>query len=254
MTKTAGIDIGSRTIKFVLLTDSRVVDYRIVDTGTDPLANSKSILADYKFDTIVATGYGRHLIQNHFGFPVITEIKAYAIGAHFLFPHCRTVIDIGGQDSKIIKIRDGQVVDFEMNDRCAAGTGKFLEVMAHTLGFPLEELGEEALKAESSVPISSMCTVFAESEVISLIARGENPKNIALGLHESILARLLSMLGRIGFEDEIVFAGGVAKNRCLAALLEKRLKKKILIPPEPQIVGALGAALKAGDNDTSSRR
>ncbi|MFB0509867.1 MAG: acyl-CoA dehydratase activase [bacterium] len=235
--------MGSRTIKVVILNNSGLSDFRITDTGTDPLTNSKNILKDYKFDTIVATGYGRHLAQTHLGCPVITEIKAYAIGAYSLFPQCRTVIDIGGQDSKIIKVKDGLVEDFEMNDRCAAGTGKFLEVMAHTLGYTLNNLGEEALKAEGSVPISSMCTVFAESEVISLIARGEQLRNIALGLHESILNRLMSMLGRVGFEDEVVFAGGVAKNRCIAALLGKRLRKKILIPQEPQIVGALGAAL-----------
>ena len=197
---------------------------------------------------MVATGYGRHLIQSELDCPVITEIKAYAIGANSLFPECRTVIDIGGQDSKVIRITQGSVDDFEMNDRCAAGTGKFLEVMANTLGYTIDQLGEEALKAVSSVSINSMCTVFAESEVISLIARGETPKNIALGLHDSILNRLMSMLGRIGFDDEVVFAGGVAKNRCIAALLKKRLRKKILIPREPQIVGALGAALEALNN------
>ncbi len=228
-----------------MFNNSELSDFRITDTGIDPLTNSQNILKDYKYDTIVATGYGRHLAQAYLGCPVITEIKAYAIGAHSLFPQSRTVVDIGGQDSKIIKVKDGQIEDFEMNDRCAAGTGKFLEVMAHTLGYPLDNFGEEALKAEESVPINSMCTVFAESEVISLIARGEQPRNIALGLHESILNRMMSMLGRVGLEDEVVFAGGVAKNRCISALLEKRLRKKILIPKEPQIVGALGAALEA---------
>ena len=232
----------------MLLENSRLSDFRITDTGIDPLSNSRNILKDFKFDTMVATGYGRHLAQTHLGCPVITEIKAYAIGAHLLFPQCRTVFDIGGQDSKIIKVKDGQIEDFEMNDRCAAGTGKFLEVMAHTLGYSLDNLGKEALKAEGSVPINSMCTVFAESEVISLIARGEKPRNIALGLHESVLNRLMSMLGRVGFDDEVVFAGGVAKNRCIAALLEKRLRKEVLIPQEPQIVGALGAALEASNN------
>jgi predicted CoA-substrate-specific enzyme activase len=235
----------------VLLDNSKLTDFRITDTGIDPLTNSKNILKEFKFDTIVATGYGRHLAQTHLGCQVITEIKAYAIGAHSLFPQCRTVVDIGGQDSKIIKVKDGQIEDFEMNDRCAAGTGKFLEVMAHTLGYPLDNFGKEALKADDSVPISSMCTVFAESEVISLIARGEQPRNIALGLHESVLNRLMSMLGRVGFEDEVVFAGGVAKNCGIAFLLEKRLRKKISIPQEPQIVGALGAALvvtNKGDN------
>jgi (R)-2-hydroxyacyl-CoA dehydratese activating ATPase len=187
-------------------------------------------------------------MQSELGYPVITEIKAYAIGANSLFAQCRTVIDIGGQDSKVIRINQGLVDDFEMNDRCAAGTGRFLEVMANTLGYTIDQFSEEALTAANSVSINSMCTVFAESEVVSLIARGEKPKNIALGLHESILNRLMSMLGRVGFDDEVVFAGGVAKNLCIAALLGKRLRKKILIPQEPQIVGALGAALEALNN------
>jgi len=243
--KSAGIDIGSRTIKFVAIEDSEVSDFCIIDTGIDPLANSKKILNDYKFDTIVATGYGRHLAQVHLGYPVITEIKAYALGACFLFPQCQTVIDIGGQDSKVIKVTNGKVEDFEMNDRCAAGTGKFLEVMAHTLGFSLHTFGEEALKAERAIYINSMCTVFAESEVISLIAQGESPMNIALGLHQSILNRLMAMIERIGFDDDIVFAGGVAKNWCIVSLLEKKLGRKIYVPDEPQIVGAIGAALIA---------
>ena len=191
----------------------------------------------------MATGYGRHLARTQFDCPIITEIKAYAIGAHFLFPQCRTVIDVGGQDSKVIRLTDGKVNDFEMNDRCAAGTGRFLEVMAHTLGYSLDNLGQSALKADRSVTINSMCTVFAESEVVSLLARGEKPQNIALGLHESIISRILSMMGRIGCEDEVIFAGGVAKNPCVVALLEKKLATKINVPSEPQIVGAIGAAL-----------
>jgi len=239
----AGIDIGSRTIKLVVLEDHKIIAYRIIDTGIDPLANSKKILDEHKFDKIIATGYGRYLAQKQFGFPVVTEIKAYAQGAHFLFPNCRTVIDIGGQDSKIIRVNQGKVEDFEMNDRCAAGTGRFLEVMATTLGFTIDQFGEQACEARKPVTINSMCTVFAESEVISLISHGENVHNIALGLHESIINRILGMIGRIGFEDDVVFAGGVAKNQCMRKLLAKRLKKELFIPEEPQITGALGAAL-----------
>lgn len=239
----AGIDIGSRTIKLVILEDSHVLTYRITDTGVDPIANSKRILDEHKFDKIIATGYGRYLAQKQFGFPVVTEIKAYAQGAHFLFPNCRTVIDIGGQDSKIIRVNQGKVEDFEMNDRCAAGTGRFLEVMATTLGFTIDQFGEQACEAENPAVINSMCTVFAESEVVSLIAHGENVHNIALGLHQSIINRILGMIGRTGYENEIVFAGGVAKNQCMRKLLEKRLGRKLLISDEPQIVGAIGAAL-----------
>jgi predicted CoA-substrate-specific enzyme activase len=239
----AGIDIGSRTIKLVILEDSKLINYRIVDTGIDPISNAKKILDENEFDNIIATGYGRYLAQKQFSFPIVTEIKAYAQGAYFLFPLCRTVIDIGGQDSKVIRVNQGKVEDFEMNDRCAAGTGRFLEVMATTLGFSIDEFGKIAYEAENSVVINSMCTVFAESEVISLIAHGENVHNIALGLHQSIINRILGMIGRIGFEDDVVFAGGVAKNQCMRKLLEKRLGKKLLISEEPQIIGAIGAAL-----------
>lgn len=239
----AGIDIGSRTIKVAVADNSTLAETRITDTGVAPLTNATLLLKQCRYDTLVATGYGRHLLRDHLGCPVITEIKAYALGAHYLYPGCQTVIDIGGQDSKIIKVSSGQVEDFEMNDRCAAGTGRFLEVMAHALGFSIATLGEEALKAASAVTISSMCTVFAESEVVSLIARGEHPQSIALGLHQSILDRLMALMGRVGFTENIVFAGGVAKNSCIALLLEQKLGMKVFIPEEPQIVGALGAAL-----------
>jgi predicted CoA-substrate-specific enzyme activase len=226
-----------------------VTDYRIVETGIDPLDKIKTIVEGCSYDRITATGYGRHLARENFDHPVITEIKAYALGAYFLFPGCRTVIDIGGQDSKVIKIIDGKVEDFEMNDRCAAGTGKFLEVMAHTLGYTIEDFGNEALQAQKPVSINAMCTVFAESEVVSLLARGEKPENIALGIHQSIVNRLQALIGRVGFLDEIVFAGGVAKNRCIISLLEKNLARKLLVPDEPQIVGAIGAAIAADMNN-----
>ncbi len=240
----AGIDIGSRTIKLVILEDTKIADYLITDTTVEPMKRIVEIIRDKKFDKMIATGYGRYLIQEAYDCPIITEIKAYATGAYFLFPSCRTVIDIGGQDTKVIKIRDGNVIDFEMNDRCAAGTGKFLEVMANTLGYTIDEFGKNALKGTNSIPINSMCTVFAESEVVSLIARGEDKINIALSLHHSIVNRLLPMVSRINPEDDIVFAGGVAKNPCMVELLRKKLGN-ILIPEEPQIIGALGAAIIA---------
>jgi predicted CoA-substrate-specific enzyme activase len=240
----AGIDIGSRTIKLALLEQGKVIAHQITDTGIDPLANSKKILSGHKIDKVVATGYGRYLAQKQCNFPIVTEIKAYAKGAHFLFPGCRTVIDIGGQDSKIIRVSGhGKVEDFEMNDRCAAGTGRFLEVMATTLGFTIDQFGEQACDAKKPVTINSMCTVFAESEVISLLSHGENVHDIALGLHQSIINRIVSMVGRVGIEDQVVFAGGVAKNRCMRELLAKKLYKNLLISEEPQIVGAIGAAL-----------
>ena len=193
--------------------------------------------------TIVATGYGRHLFKSRVDCKVVTEIKAHALGASFFFPNCRIVIDIGEQDSKVIRCKGGIVEDFTMNDRCAAGTGRFLEVMASTLECSLEEFGRIAASAKKSVAINSMCTVFAESEVISLIARGEDSQAIALGLHESIVNRLSSQLGKIGIENDVVFSGGVAKNLCIKRLIERRFGIELKIPPEPQIIGALGAAL-----------
>lgn len=252
--KTAGIDIGSRTIKVTILEGSTLVDFQIVDTGIDPINNAKKMIQEYTFDGIVATGYGRYLAQSYFNCPVITEIKAYALGAHFLFPECRTVIDVGGQDSKIIRVNNGKVVDFAMNDRCAAGTGKFLEVMATTLGYTIDELGEVACKAKDSVSISSMCTVFAESEVISLISRGEKPESIALGLHQSIMSRILAMMGKTGFDNPIVFGGGVAKNRCMVELLKKKFGKQLLVPQEPQIIGALGAGLVVNNKQRGDKK
>ncbi|MGD9116874.1 MAG: acyl-CoA dehydratase activase [Dehalococcoidia bacterium] len=244
----AGIDIGSRTTKLVVLKDGTDFDFRITDTGTDLVELFERLKDGYQVDRIFATGYGRHLASASFADDIITEIKAYAIGARHLFPDCRTVIDVGGQDSKVIAIGDdGTFADFAMNDRCAAGTGKFLEVISKTIGFEIDEFGERALEAEHSVNINSMCTVFAESEVISLVSKGEHPSNIALGLHESIVSRLTSMAKRVGVREPIVFGGGVARNRCVCRLLEKSLEHPIVIPDNPQLVGALGAALEARD-------
>ncbi len=238
-----GLDIGSRTIKFVLLEDKTLKDYIILDTGVDPLDKIKKILANYNCEQVIATGYGRYLIQKTLGFPIVSEIKAHAQGACFFCPNCRTVIDIGGQDSKVIRVRNKRVENFEMNDRCAAGTGRFLEVMATTLGFSIDDFSKYALQAKNSINLNSMCTVFAESEVISLITQGEDVCNIALGIHNAIVNRIWAMIVKAGYEDDIVFTGGVAKNQCIVHLLRERLNKNIYIPEEPQIVGALGAGL-----------
>lgn len=241
-----------------------MADFRITDTGTDPLQRVRELLAETGHDPnsaagigscpLVATGYGRHLARIRLGCPVVSEIKAHALGAHWLFPGCRTVIDIGGQDSKAIRVTDGRQTNFEMNDRCAAGTGRFLEVMAMTLGYSVAEFGGEALKGQEPVSISSMCTVFSESEVISLIARGVDRHSIALGLHQSIVSRLVALVGRVGVEPEVVLTGGVAHNPCIRALLEKALAVRLLVPDEPQLAGALGAALSAGQGKGEGRK
>ena len=244
----AGIDIGSRTIELVVLRDGEIIESRQADSGFDPMAQAKELLVGVEHDHIMATGYGRHLFELSFDAPTVTEIKAYGVGARMLFPNVRTILDIGGQDSKAIALNEkGKITKFEMNDRCAAGTGKFLEIMAHALGFGLDEFGTEALRATKDLRINSMCTVFAESEVTSLVAKGENRREIALGLHRSVVRRAVGMLKRVSYDGNILFAGGVAKNSCMCSLLEDALEQKITVPKNPQIVGALGAAILAGE-------
>ncbi len=246
----AGIDIGSRTIELVVVGDNRIVDMKQCDSGFDPMARALEMINGVHHNHIMATGYGRHLFELSFNAPTVTEIKAYAVGARFLFPDIQTILDIGGQDSKAISLNDGgRMVKFEMNDRCAAGTGKFLEIMAHTLGYTLDDFGVEALKAEREMQISSMCTVFAESEVTSLVNRGEDRRDIARGLHRSVVRRALGMLKRVSVKEPILFAGGVARNPCMHHLLEDALGFSVRVPEHPQMVGALGAALIAGESD-----
>jgi (R)-2-hydroxyacyl-CoA dehydratese activating ATPase len=245
---TAGIDIGSRTIELVLLDGNDIIETLQADSGFDPLSHARDLLKSVRYDRIMATGYGRHLFELSFESPTVTEIKAYAIGATRLLPGTRTVLDIGGQDSKAISINgDGRVIKFEMNDRCAAGTGKFLEIMAQTLGYDIGSFGLEALAAGGNININSLCTVFAESEVTSLLAKGARRQDIALALHESVVRRAVGMMKRVSEEEPILFGGGVAMNPCIHSLLEKALNRKITVPEKPQMVGALGAALLAGE-------
>ena len=245
----AGIDIGSRSIELVVMENGNIVESLQADTGFDPMANARTLLAGVSYDRIIATGYGRNLFEISFDTTTITEIKAYARGVKELLPQVGTILDIGGQDTKVISVReDGRVKKFEMNDRCAAGTGKFLEIMAKALGFSIRNFGPEALKAEKDLAINSMCTVFAESEVTSLIAKGESRVEIAKGLHMAVAKRAVTMLKRVSIEGAVVFAGGVANNICMRSLLCDLLQKEVLVPETPQMVGALGAALIAGDN------
>jgi predicted CoA-substrate-specific enzyme activase len=244
----AGLDIGSRTIALVVWDGTKITHAEVVDTGTDPVGNARALLKAHAYDQLVATGYGRHLAaERELAETAISEIKAYGLGAYHLYRDVGTVLDIGGQDSKVIRIGPGgRVLRFEMNDRCAAGTGRFLENMAHALGMKVEEFGPHALAADGrAVRISSMCTVFAESEVVSLIARGENSHRVALGLHQSIVDRVGGMIRRVGVQERFVFAGGVANNPCLQQLFAEALDITLTVPEAPQIVGALGAALHA---------
>jgi len=244
--KALGIDIGSRYIKGALVENGKGINYQKAETGFNPLERCTEILKEMPADRVIATGYGRHLLEVHGNIRTITEIKAFAKGSRSFFPGCHTIIDIGGQDTKVIALNEkGSVWKFEMNDRCAAGTGKFLEIMAKNLGYSLEEFGIAALTANQEIQLSSMCTVFAESEVVSLTAKGVAREEIAMAIHRAIITRVASMAKRFPLQDEIVFAGGCAYNPCLKGLLEQSLKKPVQVASLPEMTGALGAALFA---------
>jgi len=241
----AGLDVGSRTIKLVML-DGGMGEALVVPTGANPLQRCRELMATRPRERLYVTGYGRHLVAPALQGQAVTEIRAFAVGARHLYPDCHTVIDIGGQDCKVIRLADnGEVQKFEMNDRCAAGTGKFLEVMAGTLEVGIADLGPAALAAARTVRINSLCTVFAESEVVSLIARGEEVSAIALGVHETITARVATMTARVGVRGRLVLAGGAARNVCLVKLLGEKTGLEPTVPLDPQTTGALGAALLA---------
>ncbi|MCP3944332.1 MAG: 3-hydroxyacyl-ACP dehydratase [Desulfobacteraceae bacterium] len=251
----AGIDIGSRSIECVILNNGKIREMRKIDTGFDPIGQAKQLLKGLEFDTILATGYGRNLFEIEHEATTITEIKAHARGAVCFFPGAITVLDIGGQDSKVIKLNEsGKVIRFEMNDRCAAGTGKFLEIMAQTLGFNIDTFGIEAAKAKKDLKISSMCTVFAESEVTSLVAKGENPNEIARGLHIAVVKRAVSMLNRVSSQGPVVFTGGVANNPFIREQLARITKREILVQKTPEMNGAIGAALIAMEQNKGKEK
>lgn len=245
---TAGLDIGSRTIALVEWDGEKIVREEVIFTGQNPLVNSQKLISGRKYGRLVATGYGRHLAaENNLADEVITEIRAYAVGAHYLYPDVRTILDIGGQDSKVISVKpDGGVARFEMNDRCAAGTGRFLENMALALDMKVEAIGTHAMVADGkAIQISSMCTVFAESETVSLLGKGEKSEQIALGIHQAIVKRVAAMVRRVGLQPRLVFAGGVAQNPCIQVLLAEELGVPVTVPDNPQVVGAFGAAVYA---------
>lgn len=244
--RAAGIDIGSRTVKLAIIEKGTLVNAKKSLTSHNPLDAARLLLDGTVYDRIVATGYGRHLVREHLDCPVISEIKAFALGAAAAHPGCRAILDIGGQDTKAISLNEaGEMSKFEMNDKCAAGTGRFLEIMANALSYSLEEFSQAALSAERFENINSMCTVFAESEVISLTARGAKRHEVALGIHRAIVSRSIALLKRIAPAGEVFFAGGVALNECVRTLIADELKRPIVVPQDPQIVGAYGAALHA---------
>ena len=250
---TVGIDVGSISAKAAVVKDGRLMGAKVILTGYNSKNAGEKVFGDLlaelgisraAVDTVVATGYGRNSVD--FADRAVTEITCHAAGAHFQDPAILTVIDIGGQDSKVIALdAAGRVRDFAMNDKCAAGTGRFLEVMARALEVDLDAFGPMSLEAERPAAISSLCTVFAESEVISLIARGEGRNNIIAGIHESIGARVVAMANRVGIREPVMMTGGVARNIGVVRALEKKSGKTILVSEFAQVNGAIGAALIA---------
>jgi (R)-2-hydroxyacyl-CoA dehydratese activating ATPase len=256
----AGVDIGSTMTKVVIIGDGRESSL-IKLTGPEhrKLANrvmeealDHAGIAIGDVTYIVATGYGR--INVPFADRQVTEITCHAKGLARLIPSARTVVDIGGQDSKGIRIENGKVVDFVMNDKCAAGTGRFLEIIADALGVPLDKLGELSLAAEKPAVIGNMCTLFAEQEVVSQLAAGESVPNLVAGIHQAIAGRVFGLVSKLKIMPDVAITGGGAKNIGLVKALETRFGCPVQVPPEPLLTGALGAALigqelyeKAGD-------
>jgi (R)-2-hydroxyacyl-CoA dehydratese activating ATPase len=249
----AGIDIGAATAKAVILNGTEVISSHVMPTGESIKKTAEFIMQQVLDETglslhdiryIIATGYGRRKVE--FSNEVITELSCHAKGVNFLIPEARTVIDIGGQDSKVIELdQNGNIGNFAMNDKCAAGTGRFLEVMARVLNADIGDIGSISLNGLEPCQISNTCTVFAESEMITLRAEGETRENILGGIHYAMAHRVVIMGNPVGFKNLIVFTGGVAKNIGMKKALQDRIRKDILVPENPQIIGALGAAIIA---------
>jgi predicted CoA-substrate-specific enzyme activase len=250
---TAGIDIGSITTKAAVMAEGKIRGTKVVFTGYHAeQAGTKvyeELLAELGMEKsdvgrIVSTGYGRNSVK--FMDKAMTEIICHGAGAHYLNPRARSVIDIGGQDSKAIVLDEkGKVKNFAMNDKCAAGTGRFLEVMARALEVDLDGFGALSLRAGDPSRISSLCTVFAESEVISLISKGEKRENIIAGIHESIAARIAAMANRLRIAPLVVMTGGVAKNIGVVKALERKIGMAVEVSEYAQVNGAIGAAILA---------
>ncbi|MCI6885973.1 MAG: acyl-CoA dehydratase activase [Lachnospiraceae bacterium] len=256
---TLGIDIGSTTSKCVILKDGQEIagtSIVVAGTGTDgPEKALTEVLADAKvsrkdLSVIIATGYGRKIFSAADG--EVSELSCHARGVHHIFPNVRTIIDIGGQDAKVIALNEqGRMSNFLMNDKCAAGTGRFLDVMAGILQLKIEDLETQAALAKEAVKISSTCTVFAESEVISQLANGVSTPDLVAGICQSVAVRVGSLAKRIGIREEVCMSGGVARNGGVRVAMEKELGVEIKYSPIAQLLGALGAALYAYDKACS---
>jgi predicted CoA-substrate-specific enzyme activase len=262
MAYAAGVDVGSTQTKAVVINEhAGIVSRALVDTGANVVKAAEQAfqvaledgdLREEEVEYVIGTGYGRYRVT--FGNTQVTEISCHARGAVQMFPNTLTVLDMGGQDTKAIRVNDiGEVLDFCMNDKCAAGTGRFLGAASSALEIPLDDLGPTALTAEKSVRISTTCTVFAESEVLSWLGKGKKIEDILWGVHQSIASRSVGLLRRVGIEEEVSFTGGVAKNTGMIKALEENLGMKLNVSDESHYMGALGAALFALDHILASR-
>ncbi len=262
MAYAAGVDVGSTQTKAVIIDEDRnIVGRSLLPTGANVIkaaedsyfdALQRADIDEEEVEYVVGTGYGRYRVT--FGNTQVTEISCHGRGAVHLFPNTNTVIDMGGQDTKAIAVNpQGEIVDFCMNDKCAAGTGRFLQAAAVALDIPLDDLGPLSLQGDKPVKISTTCTVFAESEVLAWIGKGKKIEDVLWGVHESIATRSVGLLRRVGVNPEITFTGGVSKNEGMVKALEDRLETKLNISDESHYMGALGAALFAHDHVMAGR-
>lgn len=270
---TMGIDVGSRSAKCAILDDGHLLAYSEIETGPDSARTAYAAVdaavhrrserwGEYRLQLpdvstdhltigdmacIVATGYGRAVVP--FAHASITEISCHGRGAHWFVPGVSTILDMGGQDCKAIRVNErGEVTDFAMNDKCAGGTGRFMEIIADVLKTPLFEIGELSLTSTREIPFSKTCAVYAKSEAVAFLRQGESKADILNGLHESISKRVLTLLRAVGIEDKFVITGGIARNVGVVARIGEKIGGiKVNIPPEPMIAGAVGAALFAFD-------
>ncbi len=256
MIYTAGIDVGSTQTKGIIINDKlEIVSRMLIDTGAYVTRAAERCFDEALMQPglrredvayVVGTGYGRYKVT--FGDTQITEISCHARGASHIFPGTRTVIDMGGQDAKGIKVGEGgEVKDFVMNDKCAAGTGRFLGNSADVLSLSLDEIGTLSLKAKYPVRLTTVCTVFVESDIMSYLAQGKKVEDILGGVHSAIAARTISLVRRVGIEEEVTFTGGVSRNIGMVRALEDKLGMKLNVSPESHFTGALGASLFALD-------
>jgi predicted CoA-substrate-specific enzyme activase len=262
MAYAAGVDVGSTQTKAVIIDEDRnIISRALIDTGANVVlaaenAYKKALANDgateEEVEYVIGTGYGRYRVT--FGNAQVTEISCHGRGAVHMFPGTRTVVDMGGQDTKAIRVSpNGEIVDFCMNDKCAAGTGRFLGAAAAALDIPLDDLGSTALEYAKSVRISTTCTVFAESEVLSWLGKGKKIEDILWGVHQSIAGRSIGLLRRVGIDEEVTFTGGVTKNIAMIEALEEKLGVKLNVSEDSHYMGALGAALFAMDYILASR-